>query len=56
MSVRIDDLNGIAELPEDSLDGIVGGKPKMQGPDCMWVASALYGGKSDPIDIRSTGT
>ncbi|SEH03669.1 hypothetical protein SAMN05444920_14135 [Nonomuraea solani] len=56
MSVRIDDLNGIAELPEDSLEDVVGGKPKMQGPDCMWVASSLGGGKSDPIDIRTSGT
>ncbi|MEU6412624.1 hypothetical protein [Microbispora sp. NPDC046933] len=52
MSVRIDDLNGDAELPEDFLDDIVGGKPPLIGPECAYVSSSLGGGRGDPIDVR----
>ncbi|MEZ0077162.1 hypothetical protein [Planotetraspora sp. GP83] len=53
MSVRIDDLGSAAELPEDLLDDVIGGRGGVQSmyPVCAWAASTHSNGSSDPIDI-----
>ncbi|WP_157518679.1 hypothetical protein [Herbidospora mongoliensis] len=52
MSARIEDL-GMSALPDDALDDVIGGQPRENyGELCIWLASSLYGGKSDPIDHK----
>ncbi|MEV4161469.1 hypothetical protein [Nonomuraea dietziae] len=49
MSIRLDDLDSAAELPEDALDNIVGGR-EMQWQACLWTASAHKGQTVDRRD------
>ncbi|MEV4225466.1 hypothetical protein ACBI99_19325 [Nonomuraea sp. ATR24] len=51
MSIRLDDLDKAAELPEDALDDIVGGRG-MQGPSCAYLASSHEGRTVDRLDIQ----
>ncbi|MED7932022.1 hypothetical protein SMD20_47940 [Nonomuraea sp. LP-02] len=52
MSARIEDLD-MSALPDDALDGVIGGLPReSHGEICLWILSALGGGKSDPIDYK----
>ncbi|MEU4580475.1 hypothetical protein [Nonomuraea sp. NPDC023979] len=50
MSIRLDDLDKAAELPEDALDDIVGGRD-MQWQPCVWTASAHQGQTVDRRDV-----
>ncbi|GIH68885.1 hypothetical protein [Sphaerimonospora thailandensis] len=50
MTIRLDDIDGVAELPEDALDDIVGGRD-MQWVACAWTASAHQGQTVDKRDI-----
>ncbi|MEV0585511.1 hypothetical protein [Nonomuraea sp. NPDC050310] len=49
MSIRLDNLDSFAELPEDALDDIVGGR-EMQWEACFWTASAHKGQTVDRRD------
>ncbi|MEU6424798.1 hypothetical protein ABZ860_02795 [Microbispora sp. NPDC046973] len=51
MSIRFDDLDSSAELPEDALDDIVGGKDIEWHP-CGWLSSSQLGQTIDRIDVR----
>ncbi|MEU6726317.1 hypothetical protein [Nonomuraea zeae] len=49
MSIRLDDLDSAAELPEDALDAIVGGAER-HVKMCLWTASSHLGQTVDRQD------
>ncbi|MDF5754126.1 hypothetical protein [Spongiactinospora sp. TRM90649] len=46
MAIRIDDLRGDAELPDDALDAVVGGRPPMTPPSPR-VCTSINNGQPD---------
>ncbi|WP_182876736.1 hypothetical protein [Microbispora sp. H10670] len=50
MSIRFDDLGSAAELPEDALDDIVGGK-EIEWHPCVWLSSSQQGQTIDRRDV-----
>ncbi|GAA3109506.1 hypothetical protein [Streptosporangium carneum] len=49
MTVRIDDLDGSLELPEDALETVVGGREPMTPPTPKLSSSLGNGTRGDPL-------
>ncbi|MEV8637661.1 hypothetical protein AB0395_39055 [Streptosporangium sp. NPDC051023] len=54
MTVRIDDLDGVAELSDDVLGAVVGGREPMTPPTPKLSSSLGNGTKGDPLPDTST--